>query len=224
MKRSPWLICALTFALVRHVTVAADNVAIKAVPQAELDSSMQEFLRSGKGVSGANFESKLMAQRFARYQALPLAWFDFAENAYCIRLLHVHSLSSAPNDRGVVIELRGYKGLGAILLAEVDQVGVRWTAKTISAEIADKILAMTHEGNLFAMATKDKPTYTGPYGFSLEVRHGRNYNFIYRDAPSERAESRGVGGFLAVIKKLIEIAGIADSEIFYGAAQKGAGR
>lgn len=195
--------------------VPSEKHMLRAVAQPEIDSSIQDFLRSDK-VSDINFDSKLIARRFARYQALPLAWFSFADDAYCIRLLHVHSFSSAPNDRGVVIELRGYKGLSAMLLVKVEQVGDKWTSKTIAAEVPEKLLAVIHKADLFAMSVKDKPTYLGPYGFTLELRHGENYNLIYRDAPAERTSVRGLGGFLAVIKALIEIAEVAETEVFYG--------
>lgn len=208
-------------ALVILVIATAANSAEVMPPDAKGTSSDFAQFNRTRTFSAPHLDSKLIAARFAPYQAFPLAWYDLPEEGYCFRLLHVHSGSSAPTSRGIVLELRGYRGRPALMLAEVDHTGVKWTTRMVSAATADEILDLVDRSRLLDPATQERPRYISAFNFYLEVRIGRRYQYIWRQAPVDDTDARGLGEFLAIVERLIGVAEIPNSEVFYGERSSG---
>jgi hypothetical protein len=157
-----------------------------------------------------------MAKNFSPYSMLPLAWFDFSDNAYCIRLEHQHSLRSTPSGRRVVIEIKGHKGYPALLVAKTAQERADWKVNSINTADADALVDLVDKKHVFAMTSVDRPRGLGAFYFALEIRRGRDYAFIKRDVLTADSEARDLGGFISVVRRLFEFAGVPESEIFFG--------
>lgn len=200
----------------QSLVLAAQNQRDKPEPEPESREAMVSFLRENVRRE-PNRHSKAIASRFAIIQALPLAWFDYRENSFCIRLVHVHAGSSSPTTRGISIDVRGQIGSVAVLTAEVEQDGVKWQTKIIPVAQASELLALVEGNKIWDMQILERPRYMGSYNFALEIRQGKSYNVAIRDGLSEDTAGRGLAGFLQVVQRLVEIADIPPSEVFYGA-------
>jgi hypothetical protein len=78
---------------------------------------------------------------------------------------------------------------------------------------------MVEQARLLAPSARERPRYISAYIFDLEVRVGQHYQYISRQAPADDTLNRSLGGFLAIVQRLIEVAEVPSSEVFYGESQ-----
>lgn len=206
------LIGALAHSMSAQVVIALP-MAESVEPPSRKDKPTEGFLT--RAIVPRPSESEVMARRFGRVQAVPLAEQEIPPDEVCIRLHHAHGRELRPPVASISVEVRVSKG-GAGEVFVMDTLAAKSFQTKVGAKESEELIKLFDEARFFLPSPKHLPRYIAGFKFDVEVRCGAEYRYIRVDAPSEDTVGRGLDGLLKVIHEVIRLAGIPESKVFYG--------